>query len=134
MPRARLIAAILALLASPAAAQPIDCANALAQQDLNACARADWEAADADLNAAYKHAIVLLESWDARLPAAERGGVAALRNAQRAWITFRDNACAAEGFAMKGGSAEPLVIYGCMRVLTQERAAHLWGMVNAYGG
>ena len=55
-----------------------------------------------------------------------------MREAQRAWITFRDNACAAEGYAMKGGSAEPLVVYGCMRTLTLERTAHLTSMVEAY--
>jgi uncharacterized protein YecT (DUF1311 family) len=56
----------------------------------------------------------------------------ALREAQRAWITFRDKACEAEGFAMRGGSAEPLLVYGCMRQLTEERTGHLTVMVQAY--
>lgn len=129
-------AAALALLglSAPAAAQAIDCSQAMAQQDLNQCAYADWEAADAQLNAAYQEAMVLLQEWDARLPANERGGAEMLRQAQRAWITFRDNACAAEGYAMKGGSAEPLLVYGCMRLLTIERTGHLTSMVEAYRG
>jgi uncharacterized protein YecT (DUF1311 family) len=122
----------LLCLAAPAAAQGIDCSQAMAQQDLNACAYADWEAADTALNAAYQEAMALLQSWDARLPADERGGADRLRAAQRAWITFRDNACAAEGYAMKGGSAEPLLVYGCMRLLTVERTGHLAAMVAAY--
>jgi uncharacterized protein YecT (DUF1311 family) len=122
----------LCLLSLPAAAQDLDCANAMAQMELNECAFDDWDAADAELNLAYKDAMALLKEWDARLPADERGGADALQTAQRAWITFRDNACAAEGYAMKGGSAEPLLIYGCMRVLTMERTAHLMGMVEAY--
>lgn len=119
-------------LAGPAAAQSVDCSQAMAQQDLNQCAYADWEAADAQLNAAYQEAMGLLKAWDARLPANERGGADLLLSAQRAWITFRDNACAAEGYAMKGGSAEPLLVYGCMRLLTLERTNHLTAMVEAY--
>jgi uncharacterized protein YecT (DUF1311 family) len=122
----------LCLLSLPAAAQEIDCANAMAQMELNQCAYDEWEAADAALNAAYKDAMALLKEWDANLPANEKGGAEALKSAQRAWITFRDEACAAEGYAMKGGSAEPLLVYGCMRVLTEERTAHLTGMVDAY--
>lgn len=123
---------VLACLTLPAAAQEVDCANAMAQVDLNACAYQDWEAADADLNAAYKRAMALLQDWDANLPSAEQGGAQALKEAQRAWITFRDKACEAEGYAFKGGSAEPLLVYGCMRVLTEERTAHLTSMVEAY--
>ena len=119
-------------LALPAAAQEIDCANTMVQMELNQCAYQEWEAADVDLNAAYKRAIGLLQEWDANLPEDEQGGADALKAAQRAWITFRDQACAAEGYAMKGGSAEPLLIYGCMRVLTEERTGHLTGMLDAY--
>lgn len=125
---------VLACLALPAAAQEVDCASAMAQVDLNACAYADWEAADADLNTAYQQAMALLSDWDASLPKGEQGGAKALREAQRAWITFRDKACEAEGYAMKGGSAEPLLVYGCMRVLTLERTGHLTSMVEAYAG
>lgn len=120
----------LCLSAGPAFAQ--DCADAMTQSELNQCAFEGWEVADAQLNEAYQAAMALLKSWDADLSEDERGGALALREAQRAWITFRDRACAAEGYAMKGGSAEPLLIYGCMRQLTEERTAHLSAMVDAY--
>lgn len=123
---------VMACLSLPATAQQIDCAKAMAQSDLNQCAYQDWEAADADLNAAYQRAMALLQDWDDSLPKRERGGATALRDAQRAWITFRDKACEAEGYAMKGGSAEPLLVYGCKRLLTEERTAHLTGMVEPY--
>ncbi len=125
---------VLSVLGRPAAAENISCANAVAQQELNQCAYANWEAADAELNAVYKVAIAMLEQWDADLPADEKGGAKALREAQRAWITFRDKTCEAEGYAMKGGSAEPLLVYGCMRVVTKERTAHLQGMIDGFGG
>lgn len=122
----------LCLMSLPAAAQDLDCANAMAQMELNECAFDDWDAADAELNLAYKEAMAMMKQWDANVPVDERGAAEALKTAQRAWITFRDNACAAEGYAMKGGSAEPLLVYGCMRVLTEERTAHLTSMVEAY--
>jgi uncharacterized protein YecT (DUF1311 family) len=117
-----------------ASAQDIDCANATTQLDLNQCAQADWEAADAKLNDAYKTAIALLKEWDSALPAEEKGGAEALREAQRAWITFRDKTCEAEGYAMKGGSAAPLLIYGCMRRVTEARTADLQAMVEGIDG
>ena len=86
-----------------------------------------------ELGQAYAAAMDLMRQWDEGLPAEEQGGAAALKEAQRAWITFRDKACAAEGYAMKGGSAEPLLVYGCMARVTEERASHLWAMVQAYG-
>ena len=124
---------LLACLSLPAAAQEIDCTNAVTQQDMNQCAYADWEAADADLNAAYQRAMALLQHWDADLPEAEQGGAVALKAAQRAWITFRDKACEVEGYAMKGGSAEPLLVYGCMRQLTEDRTGQLEALVDSYG-
>ncbi|MES2916064.1 MAG: lysozyme inhibitor LprI family protein [Pseudomonadota bacterium] len=119
-------------LAFPAAAQEVDCANPVTQMEMNQCAYDDWEAADADLNTAYQAAMRLLRSWDDGMPEGEKGGAEALKQAQRAWITFRDKACEAEGYAMKGGSAEPLLVYGCMRLLTEERTGHLTSMVEAY--
>jgi uncharacterized protein YecT (DUF1311 family) len=135
----RPICLILLCLAAPAAAQEVDCDNAITQADMNQCAYQDLDAADAELNRAYGQAMTLLKEWDADLPAAEQGGAEqggadALREAQRLWISFRDKACEVEGYPMKGGSAEPLLVYGCMRVLTEERTAHLQGLVDAFGG
>jgi len=124
---------IFACLALPAAAQEVDCENPVTQMEMNQCAHDDWEAADAELNAAYQRAMTLVKGWDADLPEAEQGGAEALRQAQRAWITFRDKACEVEGFPMKGGSAEPLLVFGCLRQLTEERTAQLDGLVDRYG-
>ena len=129
----RLLTFCFCLLSTAATAQEIDCANAVTQMEMNQCAYDDWEAADAKLNAAYQRAMALMKQWDADLPKAEEGGVIALKEAQRAWITFRDKACEVEGFAMKGGSAEPLLVYGCMRQLTEDRTSQLNGLVDSYG-
>ena len=34
---------------------------------------------------------------------------------------------------MKGGSAEPLLVYGCMRQLTEDRTAQLVAFTDSYG-
>jgi len=99
---------------------------------LTFCAEQDWMAADADLNAAYAAAQAAMKAVDANLPVSLRGASVALRDAQRAWIPFRDAACAAEGYQMRGGSAEPMVIYGCRARVTQTRAADLWTLAEAY--
>lgn len=132
MTRTALIAACL--VAGPAFAQDTDCSQAMSQMELNSCAYQDWEEADARLNAIYKEVVAAYSSLDADLPDDMGSAVATLREAQRHWVAFRDKACEAEGFAMRGGSAEPLLVYGCMRVLTEERIGHLEGMRDAFGG
>jgi uncharacterized protein YecT (DUF1311 family) len=123
--------AILICLAAPLAAQDIDCSATMVQFELNQCAYADWQAADAALNTAWQAALAVAKGWDAGLPAKDQGAATALRDGQRAWITFRDLTCEAEGFAMRGGSAEPLVVFGCMRALTLDRTRQLEAMVEA---
>lgn len=118
--------------ASPAGAQSADCATAVAQQDINQCVAADWEAADAELNRAYKAARARAAEIDSSLDAHQRGAADSLKAAQRAWITFRDAACATEGFVMRGGSAEPMLVYGCMASLTRSRTRDLWGFAEGY--
>ena len=124
----------LGLLALPATAQDVDCAIAMAQADLNQCAYQDWEEADVRLNAVYKQVVAAYSDLDSYLSEDQGSSVETLRDAQRAWISFRDLTCEAEGFAMRGGSAEPLLVYGCMRALTEERTQHLQGMLDSYGG
>ena len=126
--------AALGLLAGAGVAQDtaeIDCIDTMVQQEMNLCAEQEWMDADADLNAAYKEAMAVMQGYDFDLPKTERGAEANLRAAQRAWVTFRDAACAAEGYAMHGGSAEPLLIYGCRARLTRQRTEDLQ-LLQAY--
>ena len=116
---------LLTCMAAPAAAQDVDCANAMAQIELTFCAEADWMAADAELNDAYKAAMAVMKQIDANLGEG-KNAEGYLRQAQRDWVAFRDNACAAEAYPMHGGSAEPMLIYGCRARLTQERTMGLY--------
>jgi uncharacterized protein YecT (DUF1311 family) len=130
----RLLPVLTVLAATPSLAQDVDCSTAMAQADLNACAYADWQEADARLNAIYGEVVAAYRQIDQDLPPDLGSAQDSLRAAQRAWIVFRDKACEAEGFAMRGGSAEPLLVYGCMRSLTEERTGHLQRMLEAQGG
>jgi len=119
--------ALLALtcLATPALAQDIDCATTSVQMEMNFCAERDWQAADAELNRIYKAVMADMKAMDQSLPPDLQGAAQTLRDAQRAWITFRDKNCRLAGYPMRGGSAEPLLIYGCLRQMTQDRSAEL---------
>jgi uncharacterized protein YecT (DUF1311 family) len=119
------LAALLCLLGAPATAQEVDCANAMAQQELNICAEQDWQKADKDLNITYNEVMAEMKAMDEGMPEELQGAEAALRKAQRAWVAFRDANCEAAGFEMRGGSAEALLVYGCLRQMTVDRTKEL---------
>lgn len=116
---------IAALLLLPSLAHAQHCEDPQVQHEMNACAQIDWEEADAELNAAYKQARAAMRRIDALQPANEVGAVIALRDAQRAWITYRDAACEAESILFRGGSMEPLILASCMADLTRRRTNDL---------
>lgn len=126
------IGGLAIMVAGPLQAQDVDCAMAESQQDMNLCAEQDWQAADSVLNDAYARAMILMNNIDADLPEGDKGAVLNLRRAQRSWMDFRDAACAAEAYAMHGGSAEPLLLYGCMARLTSARAVDLKQLAQTY--
>lgn len=110
----------LALLVSatgrPAAA--LDCARAVAQVEMTACAQLAWEEADIALNEAYAAARAAMQAVGPE--AAET-----LRDAQRAWIGYRDLACLAEALPYAGGTAQPMIHAACLERLTSQRTADL---------
>ena len=128
----RFAAFALALTALPlaAAAQDVDCSKADTQVEMTTCAEQDWNAADARLNTAYKAVVATMKEIDANLDAGDRGAEDALRSGQRAWITYRDQTCAAEGWTAHGGSAEPMIIYACRARVTDARAEELENMAS----
>ncbi len=111
----------IATLALPGTTRAQNCDNPIAQQEMNYCAHKGFEAADARLNSAYKTVRAKLKEWDADLPETLKGGADALRDAQRAWITYRDKACEAEGFLFRGGTMEPFIVSSCKTRLTERR-------------
>jgi uncharacterized protein YecT (DUF1311 family) len=107
------------------------CAQPMAQMDMNACAAIDFERADAELNRVYRDAVTEARRSDREIdrnvdhrPTAE----AMLREAERAWVTFRDSHCTYDAYGeARGGSMEPMVYDGCRTELTRARIAQLTG-------
>jgi uncharacterized protein YecT (DUF1311 family) len=124
-----LLPAGLALLAAqPSPAQEWHCDNPQAQMEMNACAAIDFERADAELNAEYRRAIASARVADREFDdAGDRrpGDEATLREAQRAWVAFRDAQCRLEGYEARGGSMEPMLYEGCRARLTRARIRQL---------
>ena len=106
------------------------CADAQNQMDMNACAGIDFARADAQLNALWRGAIAEARAVDREFrtfPGHDdrAGSEAVLRNAQRAWLIFRDAHCTFEGYEARGGSMEPMLYNGCRARITRERIAQL---------
>ena len=114
---------LAALLAGGAQAQTAaECIAPQAQQLMNACAAKDYEKADAALNTAWKSAKSFADAI---------GQGAALLKAQRAWLAYRDAACAVHASPFEGGSLQPLIRATCLSELTAQRTRMLLEF-NAY--
>jgi uncharacterized protein YecT (DUF1311 family) len=124
----------LALQGAPARAEEPDCRDTQSQLAMNVCAGIDFEHADADLNRVYREEIGAARLADREIdrtsdqrPTSE----VVLREAQRAWLTFRDAHCRYEAYGeARGGSMEPMVYSGCRARLTRERIAQLRAQPN----
>lgn len=118
---------ILALLLVSQTGEP-DCAGT--QAEMTQCAANDFARADDELNAVWRAVMAALRNRDvetAQYDTVSRGSYTeAARNAQRAWVAFRDAECGAESDnEARGGSMEPMVFHACRARLTEERTAQL---------
>jgi uncharacterized protein YecT (DUF1311 family) len=98
------------------------------QMEMNMCAELDFERADAQLNIIYREEIAGARQGDREIDSSDHRPTseAVLRQAQRAWLAFRDAHCTYEGYGeARGGSMEPMVYSGCRARLTRERIAQL---------
>ncbi|MBI2297753.1 MAG: DUF1311 domain-containing protein [Armatimonadetes bacterium] len=96
---------------------------AQSQQEMNQQAWRDAEAADRKLNEVYRKLLPLLP---------DKVATDKLREAQRAWVRFRDLECRFAGDEMRDGSAEPLLRAGCQKQLTEERTKQLEDYIHDY--
>lgn len=113
--------------ASPALTQGdgIDCENAMTQGEMNLCAARDYEAAEKELNTAWKDARAAAKKTDDDLPEDLRGAEKALLAAQRGWIAYHDGSCDLSAFEARGGTMEPMVVSGCLETMTRARTKEL---------
>lgn len=125
---------ILAMAAQAGAPDPPNpawnCADPVQQQEMNWCAAQEFDAADAELNAQWSVTAAKMKEIDRAGDANDGrpGYFDQLLAAQRAWLTFRDEHCATQGYLARGGSLEPLLVANCRTALTQERTRQLYDL------
>jgi uncharacterized protein YecT (DUF1311 family) len=111
-------------LALAAQAADIDCDNPGGQLENTECVAREFQREDAELNRRRPE-------WLQRARAADRdfagrregpGYEQVLRDAQRAWIAFRDANCRYDAYSQaRGGTLEPLIYENCRLRMTRER-------------
>lgn len=107
--------ALLALVWVSSPAYAVDCGDLVTQAQINQCAFDMYDEADALLNQTYKQVMAKLN------PSRQT----ALKNAQRAWIKYRDSHCESEASVVEGGSMYPTIQYSCMTTETKKRTDQL---------
>jgi uncharacterized protein YecT (DUF1311 family) len=94
------------------------------QTEMNDQAGRDYKQADRQLN----------DTYNALLAKLSADGKASLREAERAWIAFRDRECAFETMGSAGGSIHSMVVAQCATRLTGERIKELKDQSNCEEG
>jgi uncharacterized protein YecT (DUF1311 family) len=128
-----IVSLILPLLAQAAGPLP-ECDEKAAemgiQQPMNQCAYRDFLIADQELNVQWKITAEAIKARDTDFAVyAESdnrpGWFESLREAQRAWLRYRDAHCRVDGYTARGGSMEPMLVSFCKTHLTRQRTEQL---------
>ena len=91
------------------------CAKAQSQADLNDCWGKEYRAADAILNQIYRQLVSMLDDEEK----------SQLKEAQTAWLKYRDANCEFVADQYKGGTIRPMVYAICLGNMTKERTTEL---------
>lgn len=97
--------------------------------DIATCWDAAYRRADADLNKLWPSALKSARNADRAFSATQRrdkpSAAKDLLASQRAWVTFRDAQCAAQGDYAQGGSLEDIIVAQCKAEMTRKRTKQL---------
>lgn len=91
------------------------CANPQSQAEMNQCAANDYIAADTVLNQVYQKLVAKLDEDEK----------AQLKEAQNAWLKYRDTNCDFVADQFKGGTMRPMIYAGCLADVTKKRTSEL---------
>lgn len=105
-------------LAQKKTANGIPCGENATQPEANACARREYQKADAEMNKVYGRLMTELAEYNGTQQ--EK-----LRRAQLLWLQYRDANCESEASIYEGGSIRPAVHNTCLASVTQERTRRL---------
>lgn len=96
------------------------CANPQTQAEMNICAGEDYKAADAALNQAYQKLVAMLNDEEK----------AQLKDAENAWIKYRDLHCDFVGDQYKGGTMRPMIVGLCLADVTRNRTTEIKNQIK----
>ncbi len=119
---------MIMIIVLAAALASTNCDAAQSNVEMKECAARELAHVDAALNRQYNQTLAKMRNVDKGYPitADKRPGFAAtLLASQRAWLTFRDAQCTIEGYSMRGGTGEGLVVATCKAAMTAERTKAL---------
>ena len=100
---------------------------------MNDCATFEYRRTDALLSKVYGKALQYMaddlaraqKAGDQRQTKYERTAITSLKEAERAWLSYRDIQCKAAGQQYEGGSMSPMIYSQCLTTLTEHRIADL---------
>ena len=114
------------LLASSAFAMEPDECDLPSNVEISACMSALYKKADADLNAVYKRALASIDEADYMDAGEREKWTTSFRDAQRAWVTFKDADCGELiFFEWWGGSGAGIASLDCQIDATRIRTLDL---------
>ena len=114
------------------AAPADECAEPRTQSEMNRCAARDFRRADAELNRQWAATMKKMRTDESFSFTGDKrpSGDVKLREAQRAWLAFRDAQCTVEGYQARGGSMEPMLYDICREELTRARTEQLRKLIT----
>ena len=105
-----------------------NCSDPQTQSDMTQCAVMEYVRADAALSLQWSITATEMRRRDKDRTSEQdkrQGYYATLLASQRAWLAFRDTQCVVEGYEMRGGSGEPMLVAACKAELTRDRVTKL---------
>ena len=101
-------------------AKKAHCSDANTQAEMNICAGKEYKAADVTLNRVYQQLVAMLEPEEK----------SQLKEAQTAWIKYRDAHCDFVADQYKGGSMRPMIHAICLADVTSNRTTELKNQIK----
>ena len=115
--------AVLVLMSATISAQkqkPKPCEDAQSQADMNICWGNEYKKADAALNKTYQQLAAMLDNEQKTQ----------LKNAETAWLKYRDANCEFVADQYKGGSMRPMIAAICLADVTNNRTTELKSQIK----
>jgi uncharacterized protein YecT (DUF1311 family) len=111
---------VLSVSVSGQKPKPKPCEDAQTQADMNICWGNEYKKADAALNQTYQQLAAMLDDEQK----------AQLKNAENAWIKYRDSNCEFVADQYKGGSIRPMIAAICLADVTHNRTTELKNQIK----